>query len=167
MTSSWHVVQTQPRREHRAAEELRRQGFEVFVPTYRRRRSHARRISIAPAALFPGYLFVALAPSQPWRAINGTIGIVRIITSGDAPAPIAGDVVEGLMVRRDVDGFVTLHHGNDFAPGDRVRVCSGTFEDALGLYEGLRDLDRVAILLDILGRKVCVTLPLDTIASAA
>lgn len=167
MTRIWYAVQTQPRRELRAAEELRRQGYDVFVPAYRKRRSHARRITTVPTALFPGYLFVSLVPSQPWRAINGTVGVVRIVGSGDAPAPIATDVVEGLMARRDADGFVALRPRHDFAPGDRVRVCGGTFEDALGLYEGLRDADRVAILLDILGRRVRVTLPLDAIATAA
>jgi transcriptional antiterminator RfaH len=167
MTCGWYVVQTRTRLELRAAEELRRQGYDVFLPVYRKRRSHARRVTTVPAALFPGYLFVTLAPSQPWRAINGTVGVVSLVSSRDAPAPIAADVVEGLLARRNAEGFVALRPRQEFALGDRVRVCTGTFEDALGLYEGLRDADRVAILLEILGRRVRVTLPLDAICAAA
>ena len=42
-----------------------------------------------------------------------------------------------------------------------MRVVEGAFSDCLGLYEGIDDRERAAILLDLLGRKVRVVLPSD------
>ena len=39
-----------------------------------------------------------------------------------------------------------------FNPGDTVRVVESVFFDCLNLYEGMDDRERVAILLDLLGR---------------
>ncbi len=41
--------------------------------------------------------------------------------------------------------------------GDRIRVLDGAFAYSLGVCEGMRDSDRIAILLYLLRRKVRVT----------
>ena len=51
-------------------------------------------------------------------------------------------------------------------PGDKVRIVGGAFGDCYGLYEGLSAHERVAILLDLLGRKVRVVLDSDVIEAA-
>src|SRR5258708_986001 len=105
----WHVAQTRHHAEARAAHELEAQGYGVFLPRYLKRRSHARKVTWAPAPLFPGYLFVSCrSPTQGWRAINGTIGVVRLIMGDDGPASVAADIVEALKARRDDDGYVKL-----------------------------------------------------------
>ena len=38
--------------------------------------------------------------------------------------------------------------------GDKIRVIDGALYDCCGLYEGMNSRERVAILLDLLGRKV-------------
>ncbi|MGL4303523.1 MAG: transcription termination/antitermination protein NusG, partial [Sphingomonas sp.] len=153
----WHVVQAQPHRETRAAQELENQGFRTFLPCCLRRRRHARQTSMVSTPLFPGYLFVAFdVLVQRWRSINGTVGVVRLVTAMDCPLPIARGVVEGLMARRDADGYIPLPTRDQFARGDVVRVAEGSFADALGLFEEVKDHDRIAILLDLLGRKVRV-----------
>ena len=62
---SWHVVQTRPRSENKAALHLQRQGFEVYLPRYLKRRSHARKVDFVPAPLFPQYVFVAVDLADP------------------------------------------------------------------------------------------------------
>ena len=72
----WYVAQTQPMAEHKALAHLHRQGFEVYLPRYLKRRSHARRVDHVPAPVFPRYLFVAMdIESCRWRAINSTVGV--------------------------------------------------------------------------------------------
>ena len=44
------------------------------------------------------------------------------------------------------------------AIGDKVRILGGSFASMLGLVDGVSDRDRVSILVDLLGRKVRVTL---------
>lgn len=167
-SEAWHVAQTQPRREARAAEELKNQGFRVFLPRYLRRRRHARQITTAPAPLFPGYLFVAFdAAIHRWRSINGTIGIVRLVTTLDRPALVPHGVVEGLVARCDPSGYIPLRSRPAFTPGEPVRVSGGNFAEALGLFAEVRDHDRIAILIELLGRKVRVLIDDDLVERAA
>jgi transcriptional antiterminator RfaH len=58
--SGWYVVQTQINAEAKAARNLLRQGFAIYLPRYLKRRSHARKIEKVPAPLFPRYLFVQI-----------------------------------------------------------------------------------------------------------
>ncbi len=163
----WYVVQTQPNAENKAAWHLTRQGFDVYMPRYRRRRRHARRVDMVPSAFFPRYMFVAIdLASQRWRSIQSTIGVSRLVCNGDRPAAVAERIVTQLKSREDVEGFITLDPKPLFAPGDKVRVQDGVFEECLGLFEGMTDNERVRILLDLLGRKVRVLLDADVIAAA-
>ena len=75
----WYVTKTHPNGEQKASFHLQRQGFDVYLPRYLRRVSHARRISWQPRPLFPTYLFVSITgPDQRWRAINSTVGVAHL-----------------------------------------------------------------------------------------
>jgi transcriptional antiterminator RfaH len=167
MTSRWYVVQTQTHAESKAVEHLARQGFGAYLPRYLKRRRHARKVELIAAPLFPRYLFVAVdLEMQRWRAIHSTSGVSRLVCNGDEPAPVPLDVVTALQQREDAAGFVTLERRPQFTPGERVRVVDGIFTDSLGLFEGMADRDRVAILLDLLGRKVRILLDEGAITAA-
>lgn len=163
----WFVVQTQANREGKAVHHLERQGFQTYLPRYLKRRSHARKIETVPAPLFPGYLFVAIdLAAQRWRAIQSTIGVLRLVTNGEAPAPVPTAIVDAVRQREDDNGFVKVDRRSAFGRGDKVRVLAGAFTDSLGLVDGLADRERVAILLDLLGRKVRVELDADMVVAA-
>lgn len=167
MGHCWYVVQSHPNAERRAALHLERQGFLTYLPRYLKRRRHARRLEIVPAPLFPRYLFVGIdLEVQRWRSVFSTVGVSRLVCNGDRPTAVPDQVIEGLRVREDADGFVRLDERPRFRPGDKIRFLDGTFADCLGLYVGMRDHDRVAILLDLLGRKVRVTVDVGSVAAA-
>jgi len=162
----WYVVQTHPHAEARAAHQLERQGFASYLPRYLKRRRHARRLEIVPAPVFPRYLFVTIdLAAQRWRAIHSTVGVSQLVCHGSDPAPLADHVIAQLR-DREVDGFVRLPARSRFSPGDSVRVLDGAFASCIGLFEGMRDGERVAILLDLLGRKVRIVLEDDLIVAA-
>jgi transcriptional antiterminator RfaH len=157
--SSWHVVQVHVRAETKAQMHLARQGFETYLPRYLKRRRHARRTDTVAAPLYPSYLFVTFNPLiHRWRSIHSTVGVARLVCTGDVPAAIDAAIIGGLKSREDAQGFVQLERRPQFAAGDKVRVREGVFTDCLGLFEGMGDRERVAILLDLLGRKVRVVL---------
>jgi transcriptional antiterminator RfaH len=167
MTSRWYVVQTQPHAETKAMGHLVRQGFAAYLPRYLKRRRHARRVEMVAAPLFPRYLFVTVdMETQRWRSIHSTTGVARLVCNGDDPAPVPPDVVAALQRREDAGGFVKLERRQQFVPGERVRVVDGVFADNLGLFEGMADRERVAILLDLLGRKVRILLDEGAITAA-
>jgi transcriptional antiterminator RfaH len=161
------VVQTQPHSETKAVWHLERQGYATYLPRYEKRRRHARRIETVAAPLFPRYLFVAIdMAAQRWRSIQSTIGVSRLVCNGDDPAALADGVIDGLKRRQDERGFVLLDSRPRFKPGDQVRIVDGIFASRLGLFEGLSDGERVAVLLDMLGRKVRVVLDDLSVAAA-
>jgi transcriptional antiterminator RfaH len=165
--SRWYVVQTHVNGEAKAASNLARQGFGVYFPRYLKRRSHARKIDTVARPLFPRYLFVAIdVATQRWRSIQSTIGVSHLVSWRGAPASVNDDVVSALKQREDEGGFIRLERRVRFLPGDTVRVLEGAFTDSLALVEGINDRERVAILLDFLGRKVRVLVGADLIAAA-
>jgi transcriptional antiterminator RfaH len=165
--SHWYVVQTHVNGEAKAASNLMRQGFGVYFPRYLKRRSHARKIDTVARPLFPRYLFVAIdVATQRWRSIQSTIGVSHLVSWGGSPASVNHDVVDALKQREDEGGFVRLERRVRFSPGDTVRVLEGAFTDSLALVEGINDRERVAILLDFLGRKVRVLVGADLIVAA-
>lgn len=167
MTMRWYVVQTQTHAENKAAANLLRQEFSVYLPRYQKRRRHARKTEMVAAPLFPRYLFVGVdMASQRWRSIKSTFGVSNLVCNGDEPAAVANSVVEALQRREDESGFVMLENRQRFAAGDKVRVVEGAFADCLGLFEGVRDDERVTLLLDLLGRKVRVMIDELSVAAA-
>ena len=163
----WYVVQTQINGEVKAARNLLRQGYEVYLPRYIKRRRHARKVDFVAKPLFPRYLFVAIdMATQRWRSIRSTFGVSHLVTNGDEPAVVPEGGVRALKVREDAKGFVKLHAAPAFAPGDKVRVLGGAFMDNAGLFNGMADQDRVSILLEMLGRQVRVVLDADLVAAA-
>jgi transcriptional antiterminator RfaH len=167
MTSRWYVVQTQPHAESKAMAHLIRQGFAAYLPRYLKRRRHARKVETVAAPLFPRYLFVTVdMETQRWRSIHSTTGVSRLVCNGDEPAPVPPAVVTALQGREDASGFVQLERRPQFAPGEHVRIVDGVFADSLGLFEGMADRERVAILLDLLGRKVRILLDEGAITAA-
>jgi transcriptional antiterminator RfaH len=166
-TLRWYVAQTRPHGETKASLHLGRQGFETYLPRYLRKRRHARRVDTVASPLYPGYVFVAINLGvQRWRSIQSTVGVSRLVCRGEDPAAVPEGVVEELQRRQDEGGLIRLERRARFNPGDTVRVVAGAFSDCLGLYEGMDDRERVAILLDLLGRKVRVFLVSDLVDAA-
>jgi transcriptional antiterminator RfaH len=155
----WYVVHTHARAEATAAAHLERQGFQTYCPKYLKRRSHARRVTTEPAPFFPRYIFVAMdMESQRWRAVSSTIGVSSLVGWEGGPAHVRDAVVAQLRAREDATGFIADRDLSSFRRGDRVRVCDGAFAAIAGLFDFVTEAGRVAVLLDLLGRKVRVVL---------
>lgn len=152
----WYVVQTQPSREAGAAMQLRAQGFEPFLPMIRKAVRRRARLHNVIAPLFPRYLFVPLAASQNgWRAINGTFGVVRLVSFGDRPQPTPVGLVENMLALAGDDGVLDL--SRDLQIGQSVRLVAGPFANAIGECERLDGNGRVRVLLGIMGGRVAVS----------
>jgi len=104
----WYCVQTRPMQERKAADELRKQGFTVFLPMSVPDHLVVRRHLITPRIGTPRYLFVAFDVGMaPWRKIFFTIGVQRLFMLTESrPAPARCGDVEKLidMVQAELDG---------------------------------------------------------------
>jgi transcriptional antiterminator RfaH len=151
------VVQTQPNAESKACTHLARQGFETYLPRFIKSRRHARRTEKVLAPLFPRYLFINVdMATQRWRAIQSTIGVSRLVCNGTGPASLPIQVVATLKSQEGASGAIDLDVRPRFAFGEQLRIVDGVFANCLGLFDGMADRERIAVLLDLLGRKVRV-----------
>ncbi|MCC7015881.1 MAG: hypothetical protein IT564_01605 [Rhodospirillales bacterium] len=162
----WYVVNSQPGAEPKAAQHLERQGYHVYLPRWRKRRSHARRVDWVAAPLFPRYLFVRFDIAQTrWRAIHSTVGVSYLVCNGGLPRPVPEGIVEAIRAREADGGLIEIVP--NFRKGEPVIVGEGPFLDQTGLFECVDDAERVIILLSLLGREVKVKVPLHAVRSAA
>lgn len=160
----WFAVYTQPRGEVKAAENLSRQGFEVFYPRYLKRRSHARKIEIVPAPLFLRYIFVSFDPKDGgWGVIRSTRGAIDLVRHGNDPTPVPPAIIDEIRRRQDEDGYVTLAR-HKLSRGDKIRIEGGAFDSYEAIFETMRDNERVVALLSLMGRKVLVNVPVDAVS---
>ena len=145
---------------------LNRQGFEAYLPCYRKTRRHARRVDMVNRPLFPGYLFVRFDVERDlWRCIRSTVGVNAIVSFGGELSPVTPSIVSGLKAREDESGAISLRPSS-LKVGDSVRVAEGPFEDHICLVDQIDDQKRVALLLNLMGRSVRVWADVEKIAAA-
>jgi len=165
---NWYAVHTHPQGETHAYRHLKRQGFEVYLPRYLKKRSHARRIDWRPSPLFPRYLFVGMDIEKiRWRAIQSTVGVSHLVCLGDRPTPVLGNIIDTLRAQENDKGMVDLGTDSTYTRGDEIKILSGAFSEITGLFECRGDRDRVTLLLDLMGRRMRVQTSLGNIASVA
>jgi transcriptional antiterminator RfaH len=166
MQGNWFVVQTQPHCEAKAKLHLINQGFEAYLPVYRRRIRHAGRASIVLRPLFPGYLFVRFdLEVSRWRSVNGTLGVRQILSDGEQPRFLDDKIVHQIMAREDNSGIIDLAAAT-FVCGQAVRVTEGPMANIEGLFQEVRDENRVILLVSLLGRKVRLQVPTQAVEAA-
>ncbi|MEQ8711310.1 MAG: transcriptional activator RfaH [Rhodospirillales bacterium] len=152
----WFAVHTQPRAETKAAFHLLRQGYSVYLPTYLKKRRHARKTDIVKQPLFPRYLFVAIDGAKSgWRAINSTVGVLHIVSDGGRPAPLKETVIEDIRSRENADGYIEMTP-KPINRGQKVRIGEGPLKELSAVFDAEDDQARVTLLMDFLGRQVRV-----------
>ncbi len=152
---AWYVVVAVSGQERLARVHLERQGFEVYLPM----RLHLDRNGDLVAKPFlPRHMFVRMdLLATLWRPIISTIGVRKILLSGDHPMWIDDKLIDR-MKDQEEGGFIKVGDRDNapiacrFDPGQKVRVKSGPFEKLEGAFFEPIDENRVAILLSICGR---------------
>lgn len=163
---AWYAVYTQTNREAQAAQHLRNQGFNVYLPQYQKLRRHAGRTDIIAAPLFPRYLFAGIdMQQQRWRSVNGTVGVIGLVMSGDRPLPVPEPVMAEIRSREDDKGFIQLN-GPTFRRGQALRIVEGPMADTQALFEETVDGNRAILLISLMGRMVRTKMPLRQVEAA-
>lgn len=163
MAEDWFLVQFKPNSHRLAERNLKRQGFETFLPLQMITRRQNDRFVSETRPLFPGYLFIRLAPeAAPWRKINSTYGVSRIVSFRDIPSPVPNGLVAALLSRCDPDGRIQI--ATNVAAGDKVTVIDGPFAEFVGTVETIDAEKRLWLLLDFMGQSTRIRVNLSQIS---
>jgi transcriptional antiterminator RfaH len=155
MPKEWFILQFKPNSHHKAVKNLKKQGFETFLPLYDITSRKASRFVNTTRPLFLGYMFVTFDQKNThWSKINNTYGVSRLVTFGSILRPVPNTFIDGLMQRCDSSG--KLLPAIQFKEGDEVKVSNGPFTNFIATVESLEADQRIWVLTDLMGRKAKV-----------
>lgn len=149
---SWYLVYTKAKSENLAQDNLNRQGFTTYLPLLKRNKRIRGRYRPIIEALFPRYLFILLdTKTDNWMPIRSTVGVSNLVRFGSTPAQVPQDLVEDLLSQTDEDGM-RIESERIYNQGDQVEFVDGTMEGYRAIFEKYVSAERIAVLLDIVGK---------------
>ncbi|MEM9151626.1 MAG: transcription/translation regulatory transformer protein RfaH [Cyanobacteria bacterium P01_F01_bin.3] len=161
---NWYAVQTKPRREDVAEQNLKRQGYDTYLPELRLRRFRRGKWENAVEPLFPRYLFIrADSAQQSLSPVGSTPGVATLVRFGHLLRPVPDSIIDNLRQLEDPD---THQHNADawsHQRGAEVRVLAGSFSGLTGIFHAAIGEERALLLIELLGRQNKVTIPMDAI----
>ncbi|MFM7025452.1 MAG: transcriptional activator RfaH [Limnohabitans sp.] len=155
---TWYLAYTKPRLEEMARLNLERQGFESYLPLYKKfKKTQEGPISIFEP-MFPRYIFFRPGRAgQSISTVRSTKGIATIVRFGFEPALIGDDLLQRIRQLEQDRHQATLQELSDLRPGQTVRLKHTVLDGVEGLVQNVSS-KRVAVLLEILGRPTVVQL---------
>lgn len=163
MALRWYVVRTEPRGEYLAADELRRDGFEVLFP---RAKAPHPRTGHGDVPLFPGYLFLRCnANGEMMPSLARAAHVLGWVRFGGVVPALPDEFVEGLGRRLEA---INREGGlwRRFRRGEKVRVVSGSLQNLAEVVEAAKSpRARVRVLMEFMGRVVSAHVPWENLRS--
>ena len=156
--NNWYLAYTKPREEKIAEANLRQQGFEAYLPLYKKFKTTKQSPVALFEPMFPRYiLFKPSKPEQSISAVRSTKGIATLVRFGYEPAMLHDDLVQRIRQLEQERNHATLQEINQLKAGQTVRLKHTALGEVEGLIQGVSS-KRVAVLLEILGRPTVVQL---------
>jgi transcriptional antiterminator RfaH len=144
----WYLVQTHPRQEDRAENNLKSLGIETLAPRFKdsRRNFYTGEVTLHAKPLFPSYIFAKFIANDLYQKVLYTRGIRRLVSFGDSPTVVDEEIIAMIRSRMSEDGFARIDE--DLKPGDQVIIMDGPLRTFAGIFElEAKSADRVKILL--------------------
>jgi transcriptional antiterminator RfaH len=150
----WYLVFSKPRKELVADDNLKRQGYETYLPLLAKTDRRRERRGMASEPLFPRYLLVRLMPGYDnMGPIRSTIGVSGLVRFNDEPAVVADAIVDSLKRMADVDTGLHSVRRPALVRGDSVVIDEGPLAGVQAIFLAESGEERVVILLNMLGRE--------------
>lgn len=169
MTAEWYAAYTKPRMELWARSNLWERGVDVYLPIYRKRRRHARRVDWVSRPLFPRYLFLKADLSRTGsRALSATRGLINLVSAGTGtkPTAVTASIINGLKSRENSEGIICIEREKTFALGEKLLISEGPFQDWPAIFQCSSDEERIIVLMNIMGRQTRVRISRERVSPA-
>lgn len=166
----WVSVQTRTGEEFEAEADLRKRGFEVFLPWWMVERKQARRgivhTRMERAARFTGYIFAVVDKAHSVWQLRRAEGVVDVAMYRQRVLPVAPKVMGAMRAECTWDGYWPPEPKSAeevVAPriGEVVMIEDGPFGGFPGTVESVDISAGVMVLsVSIFGRDTPVSFPL-------
>ena len=154
--TNWYALYVISRHEFVVSGELRRKGIETFLPSITRLNQWNDRKKQVEVPLFPGYLFVSIAPEpDEFQNVIKTRGIVMFISlTPGHPTPVAPEEIDSLKILLGSGERIDIYP--HLQEGTPVRVTRGVLRGARGILKQKHNQHVFLVSMDLLGRSVAV-----------
>ena len=153
ITRGWFVLYTRHRHEKLIAKSLSNKGFEVFLPLYAALRTWKDRKKELSLPLFPCYVFLRGKLERQLEILT-TPGVSSVITIDGQPAVVPSQEIES--IRRATTMSLRVEPYPFLQYGERVRIKSGPFEGIEGILTLQKNVYRLVLSVEMLGKSVAV-----------
>ena len=149
---SWYLVYTKAKGENLAQQNLDRHGFTTYLPLMKRNKRIRGKYRPIIEALFPRYLFIQLdTKTDNTMPIRSTIGVANMVRFGSTLAKVPQSLVDELLHYNNEDG-VRIEQERAYESGDEVEFIEGAMSGYRAIFERYVSAERIAVLLDIVGK---------------
>jgi len=153
----WFLAYTRPRLEAVALTNLLQQGFNGYLPLYKRLKKTDSGSHAAFEPMFPRYVFFRPShANQSIGPVRSTRGVGHIVSFGHAPAIIRPDTLRVIQQLEQARNTADVAELSALRPGTAVRFSNPAFVGLEGLVKSVSS-QRVCVLLEIMGRQQVVT----------
>lgn len=155
----WLCVMCKTQQEHTAQDNLKRQGFTVYLPTAPNKSRKQGRVTTDIKAMFPGYLFIAAnLEHQDLSVIRSTLGCIAFLRHGVRPALVPNQVMASIKEAEDLmHGRFEINQG--FTPGNRYELLEQGFNGHTATFLALDGKERARVLVTLLNSEHEVKIP--------
>jgi transcription antitermination factor NusG len=152
-TPAWYALYTRHQHEKVVAQILNNKGFETLLPLYSAAHRWKDRTKLLSLPLFPCYVFVHGGLDRRLDIVT-TPGIYALVSNAGLPAAIPP--VEIDAIRRAVESGYHVEPHPLLKCGAWVRVKCGPLEGIEGILERKKNLHRLVLSVEMLGKAVAV-----------
>jgi transcriptional antiterminator NusG len=154
--TNWYALYVKSRHEFVVSGELRRKGIETFLPSVIQLNQWNDRKKQVEVPLFPGYLFVSIAPEpDEFQSVIKTRGTVMFISLAPGhPTPVAPEEIDSLKILLGSGERIDLYP--HLQEGTPVLVTRGVLRGARGVLKQKHDQHVFFVSMELLGRSVAV-----------
>jgi transcription antitermination factor NusG len=160
----WHALYTRHQHEKPIARILSNKGHEVFLPlcpVTHRWRDRTKQLWLP---LFPCYVFIQGGLDRQLQILN-TPGVFAIVGWTGHPAMIPNEEIEA--VRQMVESSIRVEPHPYLNCGDPVRVISGPLQGLTGILTRKKNLFRLVVSVEMLGRSAAVEIDISCLERLA
>lgn len=152
--ANWFALRVRSRHEFVTRNELAKKGVETYLPAATKLRRWKDRKKQVDFPLFPGYLFVSVAPrpDEFLKALKTRGAVSFVCLEPGQPSPVSREEIQSLRIILQSEGEYDIYP--EMKQGARVTVKSGPLKGAEGVIIGREERYIFVVNIEILGRSV-------------
>lgn len=153
----WFLAYTRPRLETVALQNLQQQGFDAYLPFYKRLKKSSAGMQAILEPMFPRYVFFKTSlQAQSIAPVRSTRGVARVVSFGHEIATLGSHTLAAIRQLEQERNAADVADLSVLRPGHSVRFCNPVLSGLRGLVKSVSSR-RVTVLLELMGREQVVS----------